>query len=69
MLEMHDVRIGDRVQTMLPDGTTDYQEVYFLSHANAAEQGVFVNVTHVSNPRLHMAVLHAKACLVSGFDQ
>ena len=66
---MHDVQIGDMVQTMLPDGTTDYQEVYFLSHANAEERAVFVNVTHVSNPRLHMTVLHAKVCLVSSFDQ
>ena len=51
VVQMHEIQIGDMVQTMLPDGSTGFQEIYFLSHANAIQRAEFVSVSHVSGSR------------------
>lgn len=48
VLKMHEVQIGDMVQTLMPDGSISFQEIYLLSHADAIQQAVFISVKHVS---------------------
>ena len=45
---MSDLQIGDKVQTMLQDGSTDFQEVHFFAHADANRQAAFITISHVS---------------------
>ena len=45
---MDEIQLGDKIQTMLQDGSTDFQAVHFFAHANAKKQAAFITVSHVS---------------------
>ena len=51
IIRMDELQIGDRVQTMMQDGSIDFQEMYFMAHANAKQQAAFITIRPCKRPR------------------
>lgn len=49
-IDMSEVRVGDRLQSMAAGGSLFYDEVYFFGHRNASALGQYVSLwVHVPN--------------------
>ncbi len=55
---MKDVRIGDRLQVVMPDGSLRYEDVYLLTHNDPDIAGPFVELALASGQSLTLSPRH-----------
>jgi hypothetical protein len=55
---MKDVRIGDRLQVAMPDGSLRYEDVYLLTHDDPEVAGSFVELALASGQSLTLSPRH-----------
>ena len=55
---MKDVRIGDRLQVVMPDGSLRYEDVYLLTHNDPNVAGSFVELDLASGQSLTLSPRH-----------
>ena len=55
---MKDVTVGDRVQVVMPDGSLRYEDVYMLTHKDAATAGSYLEVVLASGQSLTLSPRH-----------
>ena len=55
---MKDVRIGDRLQVVMPDGSLRYEDVYLLTHNDPGVAGSYLELALASGQRLTLSPRH-----------
>lgn len=55
---MADLRIGDRVLAVSPEGALEYQDVYFFGHREPAKVAPYLHITTASGRALRLSPDH-----------
>lgn len=58
MRRMDELRIGDRVAVMLPDGTRGFDEIYLFTHKDAVSTNQYIRLTLASGRELALSPRH-----------